>query len=73
MCLSKISWSNKQNYCTPYEGWCGIKLNASSLCIFGCSAYAHVPEVERLKVDPKEGVIIDYGQKGYRLYGLEKW
>ena len=44
----------------------------SSLRIFGCSAYADVPKVERLKLDPKEGVIIDYGQKGYWLYDLEK-
>ena len=44
----------------------------SSLHIFGCSEYADVPQVERLKLDPKEGVIIDYGRKGYWLYDLEK-
>ena len=36
---------------TPYEAWYGTKPHISSLRIFGCSAYAHVPKVERHKLD----------------------
>ena len=39
---------------TPYEAWYGTKPNISSLCVFGCSAYAHVPKVERRKLDLKQ-------------------
>ena len=59
---------------TPYEAWSGTKPDVSSLRIFGCSAYAHVPKAERRKLDSKAGkcVLLGYGtnQKGYRLYDL---
>ena len=32
---------------TPYEAWSGIKPDVSILRIFGCSAYPHVPKIER--------------------------
>jgi len=38
---------------TPHEAWSGIKPDVSSLCVFGCSVYAHVPKVERHKLDSK--------------------
>ena len=38
---------------TPYEAWHGMKPNVSGLRIFRCSAYAHVPKVERSKVRPQ--------------------
>jgi len=54
----------------------GVKPNVNSLRIFGCSAYAHVPKVERHKLDPKarKCVLLGYGttQKGYRLYDLTR-
>ena len=59
---------------TPYEAWRGIKPDVSLLRVFGCSAYAHVPKVERRKLDAKirKCVLLGYGieQKGYRLYDL---
>ena len=59
---------------TPYETWSGTKPDVSSLRIFGCSAYAHVPKVERRKLDSKtrKFMLLGYGtnQKGYRLYDL---
>ena len=59
---------------TPHESWSGTKPNVSSLRIFGCSAYARVPKVERCKLDSKtrKCVLLGYGtnRKGYRLYDL---
>ena len=61
---------------TPYEAWYGTKPNVGSLRIFGCSAYAHVPKVERRKLDLKarKCIMLGYGaiQKGYWLYDLER-
>ena len=61
---------------TPYEAWYGTKPNLSSLRVFGCSAYAHVPKVERRKLDLKarKCIMLGYGaiQKGYWLYDLER-
>ena len=61
---------------TPHEAWYGTKPDVSSICIFGCSAYAHVPKVERCKLDLKARKcnLLGYGttQKGYRLYDLER-
>ena len=61
---------------TPYEAWYGTKPNLSSLRVFSCSAYAHVPKVERRKLDLKarKCIMLGYGaiQKGYRLYDLER-
>jgi len=57
---------------TPFEAWHGVKPDVSSLRIFGCCAYAHIPKVERNKLDPKtrKCVLLGYGEqrKGYRLY-----
>ena len=38
---------------TPYERWYGKKPDVSHLRVFGCVAYAHVPEGERRKLDNK--------------------
>ena len=57
---------------TPYEIWKGYKPNVNHLCIFGCSAYAHIPKNERPKMDPKAKKSIFFGNgigvKGYRLF-----
>ena len=61
---------------TPYEAWSGTKPDVSHLRVFGCSAYALVPKVERSKLDSKtrKCVLLGYGsnQKGYRLYDLDR-
>ncbi len=59
---------------TPCEAWHGIKPNVKTLRIFGCRAYAHVPKVERRKLEPKarKCVLLGYGEqkKGYRLFDI---
>lgn len=60
---------------TPYEKWYGQKPNLSNLRVFGCVAFAHVPEVERGKLDKKaqRGRFVGYSRvsKGYRVYDEE--
>ncbi len=56
------------------HGVVATKPDVSFLRVFGCSAYAHVPKVERCKLDTKarKCVLLGYGtnKKGYRLYDL---
>ncbi len=61
---------------TPYELWCGRKPNVSHLRVFGCMAYAHVPDSERRKLDKKAEKLrfVGYSRtsKGYRLFDETK-
>lgn len=59
---------------TPFEKWFGVKPNISNLKVFGCHAYAHVPDSDRGKFDPKSRplVMVGYDQHGYRLYNGHK-
>ena len=56
---------------TPYERWYGRKPNLSHLKVFGCMAYAHVPDALRQKLDKKAEKLRSVGysrnSKGYRL------
>lgn len=36
---------------TPYEKWYGRKPSVDHLRVFGCVAYAHIPDEERRKLD----------------------
>ena len=38
---------------THYERWYGRKPDVSNLRVFGCTAYAHVPDARRQKLDKK--------------------
>ena len=38
---------------TPLEVWNGEKPDVSHLKVFGCMAYAHVPDAQRQKVEKK--------------------
>lgn len=38
---------------TPYQRWYGKKPDVSHMKVFGCVAYAHVPDTERKKLDKK--------------------
>ena len=38
---------------TPYERWYGKKPDVSNFRVFGCTAYAHVPDSSRQKLDQK--------------------
>ncbi|MCO5562965.1 hypothetical protein L7F22_016601 [Adiantum nelumboides] len=57
---------------TPYESWYGKKPSVSYLRVFGCLAYAHIPQRLRGKLDDKavKCIFVGYssGSKGYRLY-----
>ena len=56
---------------TPFECWFGKKPDVSKLRVFGCVAYAHVPDKERKKLDKKAEKMRFMGysenRKGYRL------
>ncbi|MCO5550786.1 hypothetical protein L7F22_004277 [Adiantum nelumboides] len=57
---------------TPYESWYDRKPSVSYFCVFGCLAYAHIPQQLRGKLDDKavKCIFVGYssGSKGYRLY-----
>ncbi|MCO5610117.1 hypothetical protein L7F22_064352 [Adiantum nelumboides] len=59
---------------TPYESWYDKKPSVSYLRVFGCLAYAHIPQQLRGKLDDKavKCIFVGYssGSKGYRLYNL---
>ena len=59
---------------TPYECWHKKKPDLSNMRVFGCIAYAHIPDDSRTKLDPKaeKCIFAGYpdGTKGYRLYNL---
>ena len=57
---------------TPYEKWYERKPDVSHLRVFGCVAYAHIPDSERRKLDKKAEKMRFVGycknSKGYRLF-----
>ncbi|MCO5602592.1 hypothetical protein L7F22_056726 [Adiantum nelumboides] len=57
---------------TPYESWYDRKPSVSYLRVFGCFAYAHIPQQLRGKLDDKavKCTFVGYssGSKGYRFY-----
>ncbi|GKV28744.1 hypothetical protein SLEP1_g37756 [Rubroshorea leprosula] len=57
---------------TPEEAWSGRKPTVDHLRIFGCVAYAHVPDQKRKKLDNKGEKCIFLGvgnqSKAYKLY-----
>jgi hypothetical protein len=60
---------------TPQEAWSGRKLDVSHLKVFGCKAFAHVPDEKRTKLESKSMacVFLGYyeGTKAYRLMCVE--
>lgn len=61
--LNRTATSQLKNS-TPYEAWTGKKPNLSHVKIFGSSAFAHIPKIQRRKLDPKA--------RKYTLVGYEK-
>ena len=56
---------------TPYEWWYGGKPDVSHFRVFGCMAYAHMPDCERRKLDTNSKMrFVGYSltSKGYRLF-----
>lgn len=60
---------------TPQEAWSGQNTNLSNLKVFGCIAYAHVPDQLRKNLDDKAEKCIFVGYieetKAYRLYNAK--
>ncbi len=60
---------------TPEEAWSGKKPCVAHMRIFGCIAFAKVPDARRTKLDAKaeKCVFLGYceGTKGYRLMSVE--
>ena len=60
---------------TPYELWFKQKPDVSNLRIFGCIAYAHIPEDKHHKLDNKalKTIFVGYpeGTKGYKLLDVQ--
>jgi len=60
---------------TPQEAWSGRKPDVSHLRVFGCKAFAHVPDEKRTKLESKSMpcVVLGYyeGTKAYRLMSVE--
>ena len=59
----------------PHEVWHGFKPSVDHLRIFGSACYAHVPDVQRDKLDEKAnvGIFFRYSSitKGYRVLNLK--
>jgi hypothetical protein len=57
---------------TPEEAWSGIKPFVHHFRVFGCLAYAHVPDNHRKKLDNKSIKCVHLGlseeSKAYKLY-----
>ena len=57
---------------TPEEAWSGHKPSVTHLRVFGCVAYAKIPDARRTKLDDKSEkcIFVRYGDRriGYKLY-----
>ena len=57
---------------TPEEAWSSFKPSVAHLRVFGCIAYAKIPEARRTKLDDKgeRCIFLGYGDRimGYKLY-----
>ena len=61
---------------TPYENFIGEIPDVSTLRVFGCTAYMHIPKEKRQKWDQKSSKCIFIGysicRKAYRLWNPQK-
>jgi hypothetical protein len=61
---------------TPEEAWSGEKPSVHHFKVFGCLAFAHIPDSQRTKLDDKSIKCIHLGvseeSKAYKLYDPEK-
>ncbi|PNY01730.1 copia-type polyprotein, partial [Trifolium pratense] len=61
---------------TPEEAWSGIKPSVHHFRIFGCIAFAHIPDSQRSKLDDKSVKCVHLGlseeSKAYKLYDPER-
>ncbi|KAI3474406.1 hypothetical protein Pfo_029267 [Paulownia fortunei] len=72
--LQQLIHHNKMAFqnMTPEEAWTGRRPNVGHFRIFGCVAYAHIPDEKRKKLDDKGEKCIFLGvsdhSKAYKLY-----
>ncbi|CAB0016811.1 unnamed protein product, partial [Nesidiocoris tenuis] len=70
--LMNCSPTKRLKEAVPFELWSGSKVDLSYLRVFGCVAFAHVPDAKRRKLDPKAERLMFVGysdvSKGYRLF-----
>lgn len=70
--LINRSPTKKLSGTVPQQVWTGKRVDLKQLRVFGCEAYAHVPDKKRLKLDPKSKRYIFVGycenSKTYRLF-----
>ena len=61
---------------TPYETWFGRKPDLRHLRVFGCKAYAHIPDELTKELEEKSRrclyIGVPGGTKGFRLYDLDR-
>ena len=73
--VGNLSPTSALHGATPYEQWFNAKPDVSHLRVFGCLAYALLPDSKRQKMDPKSKpyTFIGYADnsKAYRLYDNE--
>ncbi|CAM6102302.1 unnamed protein product [Calypogeia fissa] len=65
--LLTLSPVSSIDFKTPYEMWYKRPANYSSLRVFGCEAFAHVPKEKKMKLDAKATRCVFLGyQKGVK-------
>lgn len=73
--LAKNRLPSKRIEKTPYELWCSKILDVSHIHVFGCKAFAHIPDERRRKLDVKgnELIFVGYSEesKAFRLLNKE--
>ena len=61
---------------TPYQAYSGKKPDLSSLQLFGCKAYMHIPKINQSKHSEHSMECVHVGfapkKSGYTLYNHEK-
>ena len=72
---NRLPTSSLQGDITPYEKWYGRKPDISHLRVFGCTAYAHIPDQRRQKLDVKTEKLRFVGysiaSKAYKLFNVQ--
>ncbi|MCO5609585.1 hypothetical protein L7F22_063815 [Adiantum nelumboides] len=72
--LQNRTYTTALRECTPYERWFGHTPDLCHLKVFGCPAYAFIPDSKRKKLDPKalKSLFMGYGEqhgiKAYRMW-----
>lgn len=73
--LINMTPSSATNERTPYELWYNRLPSIEFIKVFGCAAYAHIPERYRDKLDSRAHLCVYLGvpkhKKGYRLMDIE--